>query len=79
VLGKVGVIAAHSNHDSGAGRQRTLWTVVLDVSTGYGYWGEGFVDGWEDSTWDCRFGLSRSVPVLVVHAGAVSVLDVGEP
>jgi len=50
----------------------------MDVRTGYGYRGEGFVDCWEDSTWGCRFWLSRSVPVLVVHAGAVSVLDMRE-
>ena len=50
----------------------------MGVRTGYGCRGEGFVDGWKDSAWDCRFWFPRSVPVLVVHAAAVSVLDVRE-
>ena len=74
MLSKVGVIVAHSNYDSGADRQRIPWTDVLDVRTGYGRRGEGSVDSWEESTWDRRFGFSRPVPVLVVHAGAVSIL-----
>ena len=79
MLGKVRVIVAHCNHDSGVDRQRIPWTSILDVRTGYGRRGEGFVDCREDSAWDRRFGFSGSVPVLVVHTGAVSVLDVRAP
>ena len=75
MLGKVWVIVAHCNHNSGVDRQRIPWTNVLDVRTDYGRRGEGFVDCREYSTWDRQFGFSGSVPVLVVHAGAVSVLE----
>jgi len=78
MLGKVWVIVAHSNHDPGIDRQRIPWTDFLDVRAGYGYRGEGFVDCWEGPAWDRRFGSSGSMPVLVVHAGAVSVLDIRE-
>jgi hypothetical protein len=76
MLGKVRVIVAHCNHDSGVDRQCVPWTNVLGVRTDYGRWGEGFVDCREDSARDRWFWLSGSVPVLVVYAGAVSVLDV---
>ena len=78
MLGKVGIVVAHGNHDTGVDRQRVSWADVLGVRTGYGRRGEGFVDGWEDSAWDRWFWFSRPVPVLVVHAGAMSVLDVCE-
>ena len=78
MLSKVWVIVAHGNHDPRVERERTPWTGILDVRTGYGCRGEGFVDCWEDSSWDRLFGFSGSVPVLVVHAGTVSVLDVRE-
>lgn len=78
MLGKVGIIVAHSNHESGVDRQRTPRTGILDVRTGYGCRRQGFIDCWKDSTRSCRFGFSRSVPVLVVHASAVSVLDMRE-
>lgn len=76
MLGKIWIIVAHSNHDSRVYRQRIPWADILDVRTGYGRRREGFVDCWEGSSWDCRFGFSGPVPVLVVNAGAVSVLDV---
>lgn len=75
MLGKVWIIVAHCNHDSGVDRQRVPGTNVLDVRTGHGRRGEGFVDCREDSAWDRWLGLSGSVPVLVIHADAVSVLD----
>ena len=75
MLGKVWVIVAYCNYDSGVDRQCVPWATVLDVRTGYGRRGDGFVDCREGSAWDRRFGFSGSVPVLVVHAGAVSVLD----
>jgi len=78
VLGEIWVIVVHSNHDPGVNRQCTPWADILDVRTSYSCRGERFVDCREDSTWDCWFGFSRPVPVLVVHAGAVSVLDMCE-
>lgn len=76
MLGKVWVIVAHCNHDPGVYRQRAPGTNVLDARTGHGRRGEGFVDCRKDSAWDGRFWFSGSVPVLVIHADAVSVLDV---
>jgi hypothetical protein len=78
MLGKVLIIVAHSNHDSGVDRQSAPRINVLDVRTSYGGRGEGFVDCWEDPTRDGQFGFSGSVPVLVIHAGAMSVLDMCE-
>lgn len=79
VLDKVWIIVVHGDHNSGVERQRVQRTDVLDVGTGYGRRGEGFVDRREGTTWSCWFGLPGSVPILVVHAGAVSVLDTGAP
>ena len=78
MLGEIWIIVAYSNDDPGVYRQRTPWILIMDVRTGHGYRREGFVDCWEYSAWDCRFWLSRSMPVLVVDAGAVSVLDMRE-
>lgn len=78
MLGKVWIIVAHGDHDSGVGGERVPWTVVLDVGAGYDCWGEGFVDGGEDAARDGGLGLSGSMPVLVVDTGAVSVPDEGE-
>jgi len=75
MLGKVWVIVAHCNHDSRVDRQCVPGTNVLDVRTGHGRRVEGFVDCREDPAWDCKFGFSGPVPVLVIHADAVSVLD----
>ena len=78
MLSKVWIVVAHSDHDSGGGGQSIPWNVVLDVRAGYDGWGEGFVDGGEDPARDGWLGLSGSMPVLVVDACAVSILDVGK-
>jgi len=79
MLHEVRVIIAHGNHNSRINGQSIPWIGVLDVRTGYSRRGKGSVDCWQYPAWDCRLGFSRSVPVLVIHAGAVSVLDVYEP
>lgn len=78
MLSEVRIIVAHSDHDSGADRQRIPRACFLDVGTGYGRRGEGFIDCWKNSARHRCFGFPSPVPVLVIHACAVSVLDVRE-
>lgn len=78
MLGKVWIVVGHCDYDSGVDRQCISRIVTLDIRAGYDCRGEGFVDCWKDSTWDCWLRFSGSVPVLVVHTGAVSVLDMCE-
>ena len=77
MLDEVRIVLAHGDHHSRVCRERVPWAEILDVGTGRdgGRRGEGFVDRWEDPAWDCEFGFFGSVPVLVVHASAVSVLE----